>query len=195
MDLGDPRVGAGDVPGAEPAGADDLGRQAVAVELVGERDQLGDRGLRLLHPQLAVWLEHAVPLVAERAAQLQPRRPLDPLREGEGGVEATDARPVQADVELDQNADLGPGRDGGVRELIRVDLALDQNGDIGEPCKAGKLGGLDRADDLVADEDLREPGGDHRRCFRDGRGGEPDRARVDLHLTEYRALVDLRVGP
>ena len=43
VDLGDPLVRAGDVPGAETAGADDLGGEPVALERVGELEQLGDR--------------------------------------------------------------------------------------------------------------------------------------------------------
>ena len=47
MDLRDARVGAGDVPRAEAAGGDDLGRQAVRLERVGELEQLVVRRLCL----------------------------------------------------------------------------------------------------------------------------------------------------
>ena len=90
-------------------------------------EELGVRRLRLLDPQRAVRLEHAVALVAEQPAQPQARLALDVRAELDRLRDGADARAVQPDVDLDQHADLASPRVGGVGELVGVAGALDRD--------------------------------------------------------------------
>ena len=195
VDLGVARVRTRQVPGAEAAAGDDLGGEAVAVELVDDLDQGVVRRPALLDPHGPVGLEHAVPLVAEDAAQAQARQPLDQPAEVDRLGHGANARAVQAHVELDEDADLGPGIAGGCRDLLGVRRALDGDDHFGEAAEPGELGGLVRADRLIGDQELREAGVDHRARLPDRRRREADRSRVELHAAEHRALVDLGVRP
>ena len=164
-----------------------------AVECVGQPDERVVRRLRLLHPQRAVGLEHAVALVAEQAAQAQAGLALDVAREPDRLLVRARPRAVKADVVLDEHADpraRGGGRGG---ELVGVAGALDRDRDRPDARDPGELGRLQRSDGLVGDQDLVEARLDHRARLPQRRRGQPDRPRLELLAAEDRALVDLHV--
>ena len=187
-------VGAGDVPGAEAAGGDGTGLETLRLERVDEAEQQLVGRLRLVDPLLAVGLEHAVTFVAERTPEARPGGAFDELGERHRGGDGPHTGAVQADVELDQDADLiaGPARCRG--DPFDVGGVVDQHGDRCEPGESGELALLRRADHLVGDEHVGETVLDHRGRFPDRRRGDPHSAGIELHPRKPRALVDLRVG-
>ena len=165
------------------------------LEGVGDLDQSGVRRVRLGDPHGPVGLEHAVALVAEHALEAESGKRLQHPGEVDGLLRRAHAGPVEPDVELDQHVDLAPRGAGRVRQLARVRAALDRDDHPPEPGDPCQLRGLDRSDHLVRDEHVRDPGIEHRAGLPDRRGRQADRARIELHPPERRALVDLRVRP
>ena len=145
-------------------------------------------------PQLAVGLEHAVPLVSERPQQPQaggvarPARPGRPRRRrcappsGAGRRRARRARRSRS-----RRSRAASASSSALASLSTRTMTL------ARPARRASSAALTGPTTWLQTRMSDEPGSDHRRRLPDGRGCEPDRARVDLHPPELRALVDLRV--
>jgi hypothetical protein len=120
----------------------------------------------------------------------------DVAGEGEDGFAGSDAAALHADVDLDQDAEAdaaGPGR--GVH-LGDVGGSVDGDGDVGAGAgdEGGEAAGLDRADDLVGDQDVADAGGGEDLGLAELGAGDADGAGGELAVGDGRALVALRVG-
>jgi hypothetical protein len=98
-----------------------------------------------------------------------------------------------ADVEFDQDADLGAGPDGRGRQRFDVPRVVHGHGEVDMRGERRGRADLIRRYDLVGDEHVGHPGRGHRGGLPNRRHGNPDRACRDLQERDVRRLLHLRV--
>ena len=154
-------------------------------------DRLADRpALGLLVGQ-----QERVPLVAHHPVEAEPVGVGDPPGHVHRRLDRADAVPPHAEVHVDEDADLDPGRPRRRRQRPDVIGVVDRRLDVGLALEGGQPGGLRGADDEVGDQDVADPGGGHHLRLGDLGHGDPDRPRPQQGVGDRRALERLAVGP
>ena len=193
LELGHPGQAAGDRVRAGAAAADLAHPEAAGLDLLAGEECLAHVELGAC---LALCERHhvlQVALVGLKAVERKPVGLVDEPGQLRRRLARLHAAAVHADVDLNVAAERDAGGDRRLRELPHVPGVVDGDRDLAAPRQLDQARDLERPDDLVGDQDVRDTAVGQRLCFTDLGTGDAHGAGVELQVRDLDALVRLGV--
>jgi hypothetical protein len=196
LDFGDAGETAGGEVGAGAAAGDDRDREAGITAGGGAAGQEGDGIFDGALAKGGIGDRHGVAFPGHQTSELKVRAGDNLAGKGNDGVTGNDTGAGHPDVDLDHGAEVDAPFASGLVQLADVVEIVDGDGDVGSRAGAegGEAAGLNRADDLIGDQDVADAGGDEDFGLAELGTGDADGPGGKLTVGDGGTFVTLGVG-